>query len=403
MRSFKILASALGAALLVVACGGGGDGDQSPRVSLKAVKVMGDSLSDSGTFSALGASSTYGRIFSVQGSTHQIWTERTAVSLGISTPLCNVYQFTGATFVANPMPGCTSFAVGGARINNPASAGGTAAPFSIIKQLGDASAAANHQASDLLLIDGGGNDAADLVGAYLKASTDGGAAFMALLGSLPGTTMPTGAAGFPAAGASYMTTLANSFYDAIQTSALNKGAAHVAILNTPGITNTPRFQMVLDSIAQATIAGNLAAGASAAAAATAGATARGQSEALFQSWVQAFNTQLSSRAAGNSAVVVVDFYTSFNDQIAHPEQFGLTNVKTPACPISGAGTDGLPTYNFETCTGDALSMQTPPAGATGGANWWKTYAFSDGFHPTPYGYQLMGQLVARSLAQAGWL
>lgn len=403
MRNFKILAGALGVALLVAACGGGDDGDQSPRVSLKAVKVMGDSLSDSGTFSALGAGSTYGRIFSVQGSTHQIWTERTATALGISTPLCNVYKFTGATFVANPTPGCTSFAVGGARINNPASAGGAAAPFSIIKQLRDASAAANHQASDLLLIDGGGNDAADLVGAYLKASTDGGAAFMGLLGSLPGTTLPTGAAGFPAAGASYMTTLANSFYDVIKTSALDKGAVHVAIVNAPGITNTPRFQMVLDSIAKATRDGNLAAGASATAAATAGATARDQSEALFQGWVQAFNTQLSSRAAGNGAVVVVDLYTNVNEQVAHPEQFGLTNVRTPACPITGVGSDGLPTYNFETCTGDALSLQTPPSGAMGGANWWKTYAFSDGFHPTPYGYQLIGQLVARSLAQAGWL
>jgi len=30
-------------------------------------------------------------------------------------------------------------------------------------------------------------------------------------------------------------------------------------------------------------------------------------------------------------------------------------------------------------------------------------AFSDGFHPTPYGHQLMSQLVSRSLAQAGWL
>ncbi|NDP40557.1 MAG: phospholipase [Rhodoferax sp.] len=402
MRHFKTLASALSAALLVAACGGGGDGDQSPRVGFRAVKVMGDSLSDSGTFSGLGAGSTYGRIFSVQGSTHQIWTERTAAALGISTPLCNVYQFTGSTFIANPTVGCTSFAIGGGRINY-LGVGGAAAPFSIIKQLGDASAAANHQSSDLLLIDGGGNDAADLVGAYLKGATDGGAAYMGLLGSLPGTTMPTGQADFPAAGASYMTTLANYFYDAIQTRALDKGAAHVAIVNVPGITKTPRFQMVLDSIAKATSDGNLAEGASAAAAATAGASARAQSEALFQGWVQAFNTQLSSRAAGNGAVVVVDLYSNLNEQIAHPEQFGLTNVTTPACPMSGLGADGLPAYNFETCTGDALSAQTPPAGATGGANWWKTYAFSDGFHPTPYGYQLMSELVARSLAQAGWL
>ena len=100
---------------------------------------------------------------------------------------------------------------------------------------------------------------------------------------------------------------------------------------------------------------------------------------------------------------LVDFYKSFDDQVASPTQYGLTNVKTPACPITGLGTDGLPTYTFRTCTAAALSAQTPPAGATGGADWWKTYAFSDGFHPTPYGYQLLGQLVAKSLATAGWL
>ena len=39
---------------------------------------------------------------------------------------------------------------------------------------------------------------------------------------------------------------------------------------------------------------------------TAGATARAQSEALFKGWVLAFNTQLASRFAGDSRVVVVD-------------------------------------------------------------------------------------------------
>ena len=100
---------------------------------------------------------------------------------------------------------------------------------------------------------------------------------------------------------------------------------------------------------------------------------------------------------------MVDFYTSLNDQVAHPEQFGLTNAKGTACPITGVGADGLPTYTFPTCTVAALSAMTPPTGATGGADWWKTYAFSDSFHPTPYGHQLLSQLVSRSLAQAGWL
>ena len=99
----------------------------------------------------------------------------------------------------------------------------------------------------------------------------------------------------------------------------------------------------------------------------------------------------------------MDFYTSLNDQVANPVQFGLTNAKDTVCPITGVGSDGLPSYTFATCTATALSALPPPAGATGGADWWKTYAFSDSFHPTPYGHQLLGQLVSRSLAQAGWL
>lgn len=115
------------------------------------------------------------------------------------------------------------------------------------------------------------------------------------------------------------------------------------------------------------------------------------------------NMFMQVRATGESRVVLVDLYSNFNDYIAHPADYGLTNVTTPACPATGVGTDGLPTYNFETCTDTALSAMTPPAGATGGANWWTTYAFSDGFHPTPAVYKLASQLLNRSLIQAGWL
>ena len=43
------------------------------------------------------------------------------------------------------------------------------------------------------------------------------------------------------------------------------------------------------------------------------------------------------------------------------------------------------------------------AGATGGADWWKSYAFADSFHPTPYAHQQIGQLLSRTLSTAGWL
>ncbi|MCX7264173.1 MAG: SGNH/GDSL hydrolase family protein [Burkholderiales bacterium] len=397
MKSMHWKLALLTAAALVAGCGGGSGDQTSVRAGIASVKVMGDSLADSGTFKGIPG---YGRIFSVQGSSSEpnaIWTERLSALFG-APQLCNFFKYTGiAATPFSTTAGCTSYAVGGGRINNiDPLTGGAASPFSVVYQLQIASAAGNYKSSDLLLIDGGGNDAADLVGAYLAAAKDGGASYASMAGSLIPTATLTpllagGATGLAQIGGVYMVALADKFYASIKASALDKGAEHVAILNMPGITNTPRFQMVLDSISAAYGGG------------TTGAGARAQSEALFKSWVEAFNTELAIKVAGDKRVVLVDFYTAFNDQVANPAQYGLTNVKTPACPITGLGTDGLPSYNFQTCTAAALTAQTPPTGATGGSSWWQTYGFADGFHPTPYGYQLLSQLVAKSLATAGWL
>ena len=399
---WKLALLATATAAIVAGCGGGSADPTSQRAGITSVKVMGDSLSDSGTFKGIPG---FGRMFSVQDSASEpntVWTERIAALLG--TPqLCSFFKFTGTTFIPNSVTGCTNFAVGGGRINNfdPLSGAGNS-PLSITFQLQTASAAGNYKSSDLLLVDGGGNDAADLVGAYLGAGTDGGVGFARMAGTLlpPATLNPLlagGQTGLAQAGGLYMVALADMFYGSIKTTALDKGAEKVAVLNMPGITNTPRFQMALAGVAAAYGGG------------TAGATARGQAEALFKSWVEAFNARLATNVSGDKRIVLVDFYTAFNDQIANPAQYGLTNVTTPACPpvrnaqgqlvLSG----GLPTYNFQTCTAAALSAMTPPPGATGGTNWWQTYAFSDGFHPTPLGYQLLSQLVAKSLATAGWL
>ena len=396
-RHFRLAAAATAVAILA-ACGGGGGADPtSQRAGITSIKVMGDSLSDVGVFKGI---PTNGRIFSVQDSASEPntdWTERIAALLGVPQ-LCNFFKYTGAAAAPFSMvPGCTSYAVGGGRINNfNPQTGAGASPFSITYQLQVASSAGNYKSTDLLLIDGGGNDAADLVGAYLNAAKDGGASYAAMTGTLipAGTLVPmlaSGQAGLAQVGGAYMVALADKFYASIKTSALDKGAERIVLLNTPGITNTPRFQMVLGGIAAAYGGG------------ATGAGARAQSETLFKSWVEAFNSRLATLVANEKRVVLVDFYTAFNDQIANPAQYGLTNVTTPACPITGMGSDGLPLYNFQTCTAAALSAMTPPAGATGGSNWWQTYAFSDGFHPTPLGYQLLSQLVAKSLATAGWL
>lgn len=379
MRHLKTQLITLAATLMLAACGGGGSADTTPRTKITTVKVFGDSLADSGTF---------GYKFTVQGADHQIFPERVAATYG--STLCNFFVFTGTTFAANPKAGCTNYAIGGGVINMNTS---PTDPRGITVQLATASAA-GYAATDLALIDGGGNDAAALVGAYLAIPRDKGAAYTTLLGSLltatqVGTAAAGGAAGLAAVGSTYMQALADKFYVSIKANVLDKGAQQVVILNMPGITNTPRFQMVLDSIAAASGGG------------TAGATARAQSEALFKGWIVAFNTQLDSKFAGEPKVAIVDFYTGFNDQVTNPTQFSLTNVKTPACPATGVGSDGLPTYTFPTCTATALSA-APPTGVTG-ADWWKSYGFADSFHPTPYGHQLTAQLISKTLAIKGWL
>lgn len=368
------------AAAALSACGGGGS-DTTPAARITSVKVMGDSLVDSGTF---------GYKFTVQGAaptgagSTPVWSERIASEYGVT--LCPKYQaITLTTF--NTVTGCTNYGVGGGRINNFTA---PTSPVSITKQMADAGSA-GFGAGDLVLIDGGGNDAADLVGAYLSASKDGGATYAALLMTLLPPSMVDaafagGATGMAQIGGAYMIALADKFAASISADVLGKGAQRVAILNLPSLENTPRLQQALGGVA-----------------ASAGPAASAQFKGLVQTWGKAFNNQLTAKFGVNNKVVLVDFYTSLNEQVANPSQFALTNAKSAACAITGMGNDGLPDYDLSTCTVTLLSAMAPPEGATGGTDWWKTYAFADGLHPTPYGHQLLSQLVARSIAQAGWL
>jgi phospholipase/lecithinase/hemolysin len=315
---YRILAASLATAGLLAACGGGSGADTTPRAKITSVKVMGDSLSDSGTF---------GYKFTVQNATltgagsNQVWAERVAGLYNVS--LCP--RFNGTSFTPNTS--CNNYAVGGGRIYYPSA---PTAPISITQQILLAGAA-GFTADDLAVIDGGANDAADVVGAFLAASRDQGASFQALLSTkidaaTLGALLQQGQTGMAQAGGLYMQNLAKGFVSSIQTNVLGKGATRVAI---------------------------------------------------------------------------IDFYSEFRQQMADPAQYAYTNVKKPACPATGVGSDGLPTYSFPTCTEAALSASIP-VGETS-ANWWKSYAFADSFHPTPYGHQQMSQLASRTLARAGWL
>jgi phospholipase/lecithinase/hemolysin len=390
-RTFErgLVAAACLAAALLAACGGGGDA-AGPRQPISRVVVAGDSLADVGTF---------GFKFTVQNAANPagfpVYPQLIAQDFGISSQ-CNFYTFTGTTFVANSTAGCTNFAIGGGRVVNPASQGGANGPQSVPLQLATAATVAGgtYTATDLVLVDGGGNDAADLVGAYLGAAGGGAGvtayqAFLAqqLDAATIGATLSQANGAALAAGL-YMQKAADTYYDAIKASALDKGATHVAVLNVPDITLTPRFQAVLAGVAAANGGG------------TAGATAAATLKGAIQQWIAAFNTELRTRINGDARVALVDFNADFTDEVTHPVEYGLSNATQAACPVTGTDSSGLPAYTFPTCTSTALDA-APPSGLA--AAWWNTWTFSDGFHPTPYGHRLLASSIARALARAGWL
>ncbi|MCC2673199.1 MAG: family lipolytic protein [Ramlibacter sp.] len=360
-------------AALITACGGA----FTSKVDFDRVVVAGDSLADAGTF---------GLKFTVQNSAapaagFPIWPEIVADEYDAGGQ-CNYYTSNGATFVPNATAGCTNYAIGGARIVNPAAQGGNTSPLSIPTQLAVAAAEEGpYSKTDLVLVDGGGNDAADLATAFLQATDPAGVtAYRAfLLQQIPAATLDpilAQADGPVVAGGLYMRTLADTYYDAIRTHVLGRGASHVAVLNMPDITLTPRFRAVLAQIEQAN-----------------GAAAAAQVQGLIRQWIGAFNTRLDDRIGNDSRVALVDFNADFTDEVQNPAKYGVTNATQSACEVAG-----IPA--IQACSSAALDAN-PPAGARAG--WWQTWAFSDSFHPTPLGHRLLADSVFRALDAAGWL
>ncbi|TSE21033.1 hypothetical protein Talka_00697 [Tepidimonas alkaliphilus] len=370
--------AAIAVAAVLTACGGGSD--------VTAVKVAGDSLADAGTF---------GFKFTVQAASRnatRIWTDVVADAADVA-PLCPRYRGDPSSGAIEPDPAgasCTSHAVGGARLNVRGSAG-DATPYSVLQQLRTLGAS-GYAAQDILLVDGGGNDLADLIGAYLSATGDGGAAYTSLLAELlPADQVAAaaaGASGLAQAGGAYMAALADRLADTLAAEALAKGARRVVVLNAPDVARTPRFAAVLTSVAAGAGGGQ------------AGAAAAQQVVTMARAWLDAFNGRLAQRLAGESRVALVDFRAALDQWLTNPAAYGLTNTTTPACPAAGTDAQGLPSYNLATCT-EALLAANPPAGA-GGA-WWNGYVFSDNFHGTPHTNALMGRLVVQALRARGWV
>ena len=384
MAKLKLLASALTAAGFLAACGGGG-GDSgtpptpAPKPQVKSIKVVGDSLSDSGTF---------GFKFTIQGNdsdgkAFKVWTERIAASYKLND-LCAHYQGSSEAMSSyKENASCSNYAVSGAQVN-PVTANGEiiTTPHSVLKQIEDL-AKAGLSEDDLLLAAAGSNDAAALIENFMTAAQGNAMPLMMQLSSqLDSKTLNAlvaeGQSGLAKAGGLYMQKVAAVLAAAVKDQLLAKGAKRIALLNIPAITLTPEFARVLAVIEN-----------------TQGSQQAQTMATLFDDWVKAFNASLKDAFRDESRVVVADFYKDFQQQIATPATYGYTSVTVPACSLLGIEGDEI--YK---CSADLLSSNIPK-GETA-KDWWSKYMFSNAFHPTPYGHVKMSEIMLGALAEKGW-
>ncbi|MBA2964230.1 MULTISPECIES: SGNH/GDSL hydrolase family protein [Ramlibacter] len=350
----------------------------TPAPVITRLVVAGDSLADVGT---LGVKATVQNAANLAAG-YPIYTDLVATGLGVGA-LCNYFSTTNVIDLTTH-PGCTDFAVAASRVINPVTRGGTALPLSLQNQLETAVGANGGAwaAGDLIVVDAGANDAADLADAYLNAR-DGGlddqAVFVALLSQQLSASAIDAALAQPDGGSVaaglYMRRLAQTYWETIKANTLDKGAAHVAVLNVPDISLTPRLRTNATELAAAE-----------------GPAVADAFTAALRQWITGFNTELSRLAADDTRVALVPYFDDFTAQEANPAAFGLTNVTDPACPPVGE----FP----QACTDAALDAAPPQPDLAPG--WWHTWAFADGFHPTPRGHELLAASVNRALEQAGW-
>jgi outer membrane lipase/esterase len=382
MRQIKLKLAALGAAVVLAACGGGDDGFDS-TVS------FGDSLSDVGTYKVGTIAAVGGGKWTVNSSTAQNWTELVAASAGTGAPcaaqtglLPNIPGLVGAQ-VTN-VPGCRNYAQGSSRVSNslgPNAAGLQAAPFNQVN-LGLMAIPLTTQMSNHLAVAGGSYTGKELVtvmaGANdlfmnfngIAAAVGGGTAAAgsaAAAGWAPDVQAAVAAGGSAATDAAVnaaLTSMAQSgaeLANLVKTQVVAKGARFVAVINLPDASKSPSA-LLRDP----------------------------QTQGLIDTMATTFNSQLQAGLSGTN-VLYVDAYTQVRLQTANPAQFGLTNVTTPACsttspanPLAGSSI---------TCTQASLIP-----GDTSG------FLFADSTgHLTPLGYQLLANHVIARMRAAGWV
>ena len=372
MRQFSILGATLGAALLVAACGGGGDDRAS--VAFTSMVSFGDSLSDVGSYRVGAVAALGGARYTINPTnpaTATIWPELLAAQLGQQAPCAAQTGLTPTVSgPSNPVvapvnhPGCLNYAQGGARVTNPVGPGNSllGTPFNqlgqltvpVVTQIANHLAASNGRFSgkELVTVLAGANDL------FLNLANIAPTVAALMAGGADATSATNTAS---TAAVTAMATAGAELAVYVNTQIIAKGAKYVAVINLPDVSKTP-FAYAQD------------------------AATRG----LINTLVTSFNAQLQSGLVGATGVVLVDAYSDSLVEAANPASFGISNAVSPACdlatPTPNAFSSSLVCNATNVIAGDV-----------------SRYLFADTVHPTPYGHLLLARLIANNLVAAGWM
>jgi phospholipase/lecithinase/hemolysin len=360
MKNIRSAVLAVLASIALMACGGGGDDEGQARYS--RLVVFGDSLSDVGTHATPGLKAAFGDSgkYTVNSPGVNIWVERLALLIGVGKP-CAAQTGLEASgpfaSIAAPItnkPGCFDYAQGGSRVTNPVGPYNKALlalgnTDGYVGQITDplvnqfqrhlTAIGGTYTGDELVTVLAGGNDVFMNLAQLQATIGAGGDATAAATAAV--TAM--GTAGAELAG--YVKNLV-----------LAKGAKHVVVVNLPDISKTP-FGLSKDVATQG----------------------------LILQMNAAFNGQLAAGLNGTTGVLQVDAFTRSQDQAALPSKYFLSNVTMPACDLAKA-------LSSLTCNANTLI----PGDVS-------RYLYADTVHPTPYGYQLLSDLVVDRLLGALWL
>lgn len=275
MRLIRLKLAALGAAVVLAACGGGNSG-----VDFTSMVSFGDSLSDVGTYKVGTIAAVGGGKWTVNSSTARNWTELVAARAGTGAPcaaqtglLTNIPGLVGAP--VTDVAGCRNYAQGSARVSQPFapnSATLQAPPFNQINvglmampvatQISThlAKAGGSYDPNDLVTVMTGGNDLLMNFSGISSASGGGTtAAGAAAAAGWPANVQATVALGGAAATDAAVTAALTSMGQAgselaslIRTQVLAKGARFVVVVNLPDATQSPS-SLALDAPTRALI------------------------------------------------------------------------------------------------------------------------------------------------------